>query len=466
LKKAAKYVLTELPPFPGSRRMGTACTRRQLRGLGLADAPISFYDHHYCHATAAAFCSGFDDCLVLTLDGLGDALSGSISTFSDGSLTRLSAIPAADSLGILFEHVTNLLHMRELEDEGKVMALSNYCCPVPDEENPLLRLVRVDGLAVRSLYSGLRLYRKLKQILWTFPPEQFAYMAQRLLERSVVDLVRSAVAATGLSRVAFSGGVASNVKVNRLIRLLPEVSDCYVFPHMGDGGLALGAAMAANAELFGVTSYHFDTLQLGPCNGQIDIPAMATALGLICRRPANAAAEVADLLLADRVVLWVEGRMEIGPRALGGRSILVRADSPTARDRLNLQLKRRVWYQPFCPSILEEDAPAVFEDWTTGSNAFMTMAQMVRPEYRDTLRAVIHIDGSCRPHLVGLRPAAYRELLCELKRRTGLGAVLNTSLNRHGEPLVNSPEEALRALRDLQADALFLDGWIIERGGT
>jgi len=173
---------------------------------------------------------------------------------------------------------------------------------------------------------------------------------------------------------------------------------------------------------------------------------------------------VADLLQQRQVVLWFQGRMEYGPRALGHRSVLARPDCPELRDRLNLVLKRRVWYQPFCPSILESDARRVLADWKGTPNRHMTMAYMVREPHRAALAGVMNIDGSCRPQIV--RDDAndpFAVLLREVRTRSGLGALLNTSFNIHSEPLVCSPAEALRVHDVSGADALAIGSFLIRQ---
>ena len=246
-KKMTKYKATEFLPSRWTRRVSDFVVRRELSRLGFRNVELHCVEHHAAHA-AGAFFSGFDPATVLTLDGIGDGLSGSVYRFEQGKLDLLSTIPGADSLGIFYEHVTNLMNMRELEDEGKVMALANLAYPVPDDKNPMLAWVQVTGMSLRIPVSSLGLYRRLKEVLWKFPSEQFCYMAQRTLEVRVVELVKNILQATGARKLVFSGGVASNIKLNRLLRNLPEVEDMYVFPPMGDGGQALGAAVLVAAR--------------------------------------------------------------------------------------------------------------------------------------------------------------------------------------------------------------------------
>ncbi len=460
LKKRAKYKLTELPANSITARLSGISLRRTLDELGFAGCRMQLVDHHRCHAAAAAFCSGFDDCLVITIDGIGDALSGTISTFAGGRLERITAISGRHSLGIFFEHVTNLMNMRELEDEGKVMALANYAYPIPDEHNPLLDFIRIQGLDVRCRYSTLRMYDELKKILWRYPSEQFAYMAQRTLEVKIVELVRNALAATGKRRVALAGGVFSNIKVNMLVRTLAGVDGCYVFPHMGDGGLALGAALAANYDVNGVSGCVLDDVFLGADYTEEQMQAALAASGLEYRSCDAIEEEAAQLIARGSIIFWFQGRMEYGPRALGNRSILALPNSKRIRDLLNLRLKMRVWYQPFCPTMLEEEAPSYLEDYDA-PNRFMTMGYMVKDDRRDEVEGVISVDGSCRPQMVDGSSTRYGKLLGALKALTGRGVLLNTSFNLHGEPLVCSPQDAIDTLKRTGNEYLVMGNYLV-----
>jgi carbamoyltransferase len=463
LTRAAKYRLTEWPPGAAWKALSAIALRRDLARHGLT-RDLTIVDHHAAHAMAAAWASGFAPCAVLTIDGLGDGVSATISAFRDGRLERIATSPARSSLGVFFEHVTNLLNMRELEDEGKVMALADYAAPIPDQENPLLPLVRVRDGVLETERPGHGLRRALARIHWHYSNEQFAYLAQRVVELTCIALARDAVRLTGLRRIALAGGVASNVKATRRIRLMPEVEDVYVFPHMGDGGLALGAAVAAASQGGDRIDLDLGRLALGPC---YDVPAVEGALrtaGFAAHPVTNLACRVADLLENGRIVMWFQGRMEYGPRALGNRSVLARPDRTELRDRLNLVLKRRVWYQPFCPSMLESEGPRVLTDWTGPRNRCMTMAYEVATCFRSRLAGVISIDGTCRPQFVpDDDPGPFADLLREARRRWQVGTVLNTSFNIHGEPLVCSPAEAIDVFLRSGADALAIGPFLVCR---
>jgi carbamoyltransferase len=284
------------------------------------------------------------------------------------------------------------------------------------------------------------------------------------VEQTSVALARDAVRLTGLDRLALAGGVVSNIRATRRIRLMPEVKDVHVFPHMGDGGLALGAAVAAASAAGEPIDLDLTRLDLGP---GYPAPAIAAALrtaGFRADPVDGLAARVAGALEDGRIVMWFQGRMEYGPRALGNRSVLARPDRTDVRDRLNLVLKRRVWYQPFCPSMLDSEAPRVLADWTGGSNRSMTMGYEVSACFRQRLAGVISVDGTCRPQLVPDDEAGeFARLLREARARWSVGAVLNTSFNIHGEPIVCTPTEAIDVFVRSGADALAIGPFLVDR---
>ena len=465
--RGAKYRLTEWSPGPLSKSLSAYALRRELARHRLAAAELRLVDHHEAHAAGAAWGSRFDACAVLTIDGLGDGASATISRFENGRLERLARSPARASVGVFFEHVTNLLNMRELEDEGKVMALADYAAPIPDQDNPLLSSVSVRDGVIQTVRPGHALRSVLAPVHWRYANEQFAYLGQRVVERTCMNLARDAVCLTGQARLALAGGVVSNVKATRQVRLLPEVEDIYVFPHMGDGGLALGAAVVAAMEANQQVRLELDRLDFGPGYDSAAMTAALDATGLPASLPENLPGRVAEHLANGRVVMWFQGRMEYGPRALGFRSVLARPDRPELRDRLNLVLKRRVWYQPFCPSMLEADASRVLSDLTARRNRCMTMAYAVAPGCRPLLAGVMSVDGTCRPQLVpDDERSLFADLLREGRERWGIGAVLNTSFNIHGEPLVCSPADAVDVFVRSGADHLAIGPFLVDRPGA
>lgn len=465
-KRGFKYRATELQLDPLSKNISLWATNNKLKNLGFKDYKLFMYDHHLCHAASAAFTSGSKEALVITIDGIGDTLSGTINTFENSKLERIKTISGKDSFGIFFEHVTNLLNMRELEDEGKVMALANYALKIKDEDNPLLDFFEIDGLEIKAKYSTLKTFKELKKILWKFPSEQFAFMAQRTLELKITELIRNAIKETNLSNICLSGGTCSNIKVNMLIKNLPEVNDVYVFPHMGDGGLAMGSAMVANYNLHGISNYDFNNVYFGPqfSNEYIkEVLEKNNLRNIKYRYVEDIEKETAKKIQEGNIVFWFQGRMEYGPRALGNRSILAPPHSEDIKNELNLVQKKRVWYQPFCPTMLLEDAKEVLGDLKGTPNEFMTMGYMVKKDKQKLVKGVINIDGSCRPQIITDHTSRYARLLSEYKKLSGIGILLNTSFNLHGEPLVCSPEDALSTFSRTKAKYMVLENYLLSK---
>jgi carbamoyltransferase len=320
-----------------------------------------------------------------------------------------------------------------------------------------------DGI-IQSAHRQHEIQAQLKRIQWRCTNEQFAYMAQRTVESVCVALAKQAVQQTGISRLAISGGVASNIKATQLIRNDSEITDVYVFPHMGDGGLAYGSAVSAALEHENSAPAELTRLDLGPDYDKDAIVGALRLAGLPVNHIEDLATETAERLLNEQIVLWFQGRMEYGPRALGQRSALARADRPALRNRLNGVLKRRSFYQPFCPSLLESDAEQVLLDWSGPSNRFMTTAYTVKPEFQEQLSGVIASDGSCRPHVIEQNnPSVFASMLRVMHERTGIGAILNTSFNIHGEPIVCTPTEAIDVYLRSAADALAIGPYFVAK---
>jgi carbamoyltransferase len=463
LKKRFKYRFTELGPNILSKKLSRAYLEKQLRKTGIT-ASLELVDHHEGHAWAAACASGFEECAVITLDGVGDGLCGSLWKWEHGRLQLLRTLNACCSPGIFFEHVTNLMNMRELEDEGKVMALANFAFPVPDAENPMHALFQVDGFSLKSPYNSGSLFQKLKKILWYTPSEQFAYMAQQTLEKIGRELVREGMELTRSERLAVAGGLFANVKLNMQLAEMDQVAEISVFPHMGDGGLALGSALAVNPPP--PEQKIFEAPLLGPCPDEEEMKQLLEQSPWHWERVEDIGRVGAELILNGKIILWFQGKMEFGPRSLGCRSILARPDDARVKDELNLVQKKRVWYQPFCPSMLREDADKLLELGTrkdADTNRYMTTAFTVRPEFHQLMLAVTNVDHTCRPHLVGDENPPFRVLLECVREKLGHGVVLNTSCNIHGEPMVCSVVDMLDMFKRTGINYLCMGPFLVSR---
>jgi len=467
--ESAYYLLLE-PTFRHRRKM----IRRILRHEFGIQCPIVFVDHHLAHITSAYFTSGFDDALVISLDGGGDGKSGVVYAARSGRLEHLHTVSAFNSLGNYYAYATHICGFKAQKHEGKLTGLAAHGEPrflpllreMIDEENGTFinRAGVVFGEAARRLESRLPAGWKR---------EDLAASIQRHFEELVTRFVRHWARRTGLRNVALAGGVFANVRVNQEVHRLPEVDRIFIHPHMGDGGLGVGAALAACVP--GILPVPMrpnpDPLEhvyLGPGFDDDEIAAALRKYGLTPEGPddANAAVEerVADLLANGYVVARAAGRMEYGPRALGNRSILYQATDPSVNDWLNKNL-HRTEFMPFAPSVLYEHRDECFEDLEGAEHAaeFMTITFNCTPWMRSHMPGVVHIDGTARPQLVRreINPE-YHRIIEAYRRRTGLPGIINTSFNMHEEPIVCSADDCVRAFLDGKLDYLAIGRFIVK----
>lgn len=460
-----------------NRLLYAALTAKKIRRLGPPGfaAPTVCVGHHEAHAAAAFFTGPWDTATVVTLDGIGDqAVCGGVWCGARGRLEPLRSFNGHYSPGLLYSFVTRCFGFQPSRHEGKVTGLAAYGDPAAclgDFE----RLVEYDAARRRPFSRHVPLLLRAGSYdAWRIPlfdemaeratREEIAAALQRRLEDLAARLVADAVAETGSGRVALAGGVFANVRVNQRIAEIPGVEGVWIHPNMGDGGLAAGAALAAERaaeESAGRAPRPPEPLPhvfLGPAYGEAECEAALRAAGVPFERPPDVEAAAAGALAAGRIVGRFAGGMEYGPRALGHRTILASAADRTINDWLNKRLKRTE-FMPFAPSLLEEDAPLYLEGWRSDDAAarFMTITYRCTDRARRAAPAVVHVDGTARPHVVRRRDdPAYHRLIETYKGLTGEGILINTSFNVHEEPIVMSPGDAVRSLQRGAVDLLAL----------
>ena len=454
------------PPF----RLKLRRVSKHLHDAGFR-AGLETVDHHSAHAAAAACTNGWQDCLICTLDASGDGYCALIAQKRNGRICESQRVGAFHSLGVFYLYVTLLLGFRPGR-EGKVTGMAAYGDPAGTIEvfRQHCRFSEKTGCFRNDALGYACDYGALKRDLRGFKKEDIAAGIQRHFEDSITRWVAHHVRKSGLPRVALSGGVFANVRVNQCLRERPEIEDIYVFPHMGDGGGAVGAAMHTCQQRAGdaFREAAFDNVYFGPSFGNDEIrSAIGSFPNLRCRPCDDPEAELACAIADGKIVGRFSGRMEYGPRALGNRSILYRGTDATVREWLNNRLGRSK-HMPFAPAILEEHAAECLKGWRSDQRAawFMTTAYDALPAFRRAAPGVVHVDGTTRPQV--LRRSSnpdYHRLLSEYHRLTGLPFVLNTSFNLHEEPIVCTPEDALRAFQHAELDMLSLEQMIVEPAG-
>lgn len=449
--------------------VGMARRRRFLRRLSRrCRAPVTVVDHHRAHAASAFFPSGFSRAAVLVLDGMGDATPTSIWIGREGSDQGGSGPRARldlrwleprshQSLGILYRTLSLALGFSFM-DAGKTMGLAAYGRP----RRPYTHVLRpteqgyhIDWPLVRRLVGGLaRTSGELRQV-----HRDLAASLQDRLEATGEALAQRALALARTDRICLAGGVALNCNMNSRIRALPQVNGLFVQPGAMDMGGALGAALWESVRAGHAVDRSF-SVYTGPGGSEARIDAALRNRGCRVETVSDPAVEAAERLARGQVVAWFQGRMEFGPRALGARSILAHPGTEAMRDRVN-RIKQREPWRPLAPSIRASRMGDWFSTW--GPSPHMTLTFPFRPEVRERVAGVIHVDGTARVQSVSEADhPLFHRLLCAFEDRTGLPLVLNTSFNRRGEPIVCTPEQALDTFLAGGADALVMGSRVVE----
>jgi len=492
LLKLERVLLTSLATWPRGatsfRRAAVSMfgdriwVRNELtRRLGVRPERVQFAAHHASHAAGAFGCSPFSEAAVLCVDGVGEWATTSLWRGRPGALEPLGELHFPHSLGLLYSVFTAFLGFEVNEGEYKVMGLAAHGQPTRRAEvDRLLQPTADGGFALDMRYFQ---FDRHPETAWSpafealfGPPRRpgapvepvhadIAASIQQRTEEALLDLARAAHARTGARHLCLAGGVALNaVAVGRLIAEGP-FADVFVLPPAGDAGSAIGAALLGA----GLPAVGLPTVALGE---GIDIDAARTFFkdGGVpfqdCGEDGIAAA-VAERLARGEVVGWMQGRFEMGPRALGQRSILAAATDPAMKDRLNAKVKFRESFRPFAPSVLVGHSPALFALPAAGAHTrrFMTSTVAARGGLAGSpIPAALHVDGTARVQEVD--PAVlplYGALLAEVGARTGQPCVVNTSFNLAGEPIVASPADGWATFLRSGIDALAVGPLLITR---
>jgi carbamoyltransferase len=487
------------PPDAATRRWQESCVRQfapdslrsvleaqLVRGFGVRPEdvpPLVFYPHHRTHAAAAFYLSPFDEALVLTLDGSGDGECTVVWRGSGVTLEPIHEIGIPASLGWFYAAMTEFLGFEAYDGEYKVMGLAAYGRENLEIRRRLEKVVRPgpEGwdyvVDPRYIHHGSHTFSErftddLAQLLDLSPRqgprpiehihEDMAFETQRLLEETVLRLVGHFQRETGLNRLCIGGGVGLNVKMNSRIQRSGLFEEVFAFPIPNDSGLAIGAAVGVWVDRCGQRPSPLKHLYLGPAWSDDDIEKQIRSCGVAYKRSDDIASDTAAILAEGKVVGWFQGRLEGGPRALGGRSILADPRRIDARDRVNAAVKFREYWRPFCPSLTEEAAPRYLVNPTAAP--FMILAFEATEEAREKTPAVVHVDGTLRPQTVDPESnPRYYQLLKAFEARTGVPVLLNTSFNVKGEAIVCAPRDALRTFWSTGLDALAIGSFLIEK---
>lgn len=451
-------------------------------------APVKFLNHHLSHAAAAYYASGFKDALSITMDAYGDGLCSTVYDCRNNKMVKLHEEPYYNSIGQLYSEVTKSCGFKKSRHEGKITGLAAYGNPKRTESYFDACIQVRDGkfkiqlqhnyLFSRGLRATANFFRKrkenyneriIKDIRKGLSDADLAAGIQHSLEKNIVEYISWWQKKTGLTRLVLCGGVFANVKANQRASEIPGVDELFIYPDMGDGGNAYGAAAyyyfheLKNVPLF----KPLENVYFGPSYPEDYLKkVLDNNPALSYRRSAEIEKDAALMIHEGKIVGWFQGSMEYGPRALGNRSILASPVDTTINKWLNERLKRTE-FMPFAPSCLFEYADELFEIRKAGFKypaMFMTITFNMKEKWLKKAPAVAHIDNTARPQLVtpDSNPKYYR-LLKEYLNISGLPLLINTSFNVHEEPIVCSPEDAVKPLIAGVIDVLILDNYVCEK---
>lgn len=461
-----------------ARKLTLETSREVIKGIGLEHCQVIAYDHHLCHAAGALYTSGKESGLMITMDGAGDGNCATASVVEDGRINQISCASSDVSPGRFYSEVTGFCGFKRLRHEGKITGLAARGDSSKFYED-LKRFIHFDNekevfnyntIERGKLNSKLTTLRRILNNQFTSPvhvAELFDHLkknydpvkdmadlaaaSQRILEELAVEYVEHFIRKTGEKTVLLAGGIFANVRVNQEIAKIPEVEFIFIHQNMGDGGLSLGAALLHLRQQQIGFDHKLPNVYLGPSYSNEEIQSVLEEEKIAFTKEDNIEGRVAELIHAGKVIGRFNGRMEYGPRALGNRSILAAPTNKNINDWLNKKLNRTE-FMPFAPSLIAEKASDVLIGYNDSpakwADQFMTITYDVKPEWHERTQATTHVDGTARPQVVHEEGnPSYHKLISEYEKISGIPLVINTSFNMHEEPIVTSPEDAIRAFR-------------------
>lgn len=434
---------------------------------------IKFKEHHYCHAASAFYPSPYENALILTIDGRGKKESTVVWKGCREGLEKIDSKNFPNSLGRFYATVTEFLGYQGNNGEGKVMGLAAYGSHNRDIERRFRKIIDVGHdydvteITEKGIESGVKKLEKMfnrerKQSTKSFSDweRDFAFTSQKILEDICRNLASHNIEKIESNNVCMAGGVALNCKMNKEIMELDSVENMFIQPVANDAGLVLGAGWS---EQIPANTEEQKGVYYGPKYSKKEIKQVLDRFKLDYKKPENLERKIAQKIADGEIIGWFQGKTELGPRALGNRSILADPRSDESKDRVNEFVKNREKWRPFAPSILEEKR----DEYLINSEEapFMIKSFDVKENKKDEIIAVIHEgDSTTRPQTVSKEQnAKYYSLIKEFEKITGVPALLNTSFNDNQEPIVNTPKEAIRDFYSMGLDTLVIGDYILEK---
>jgi carbamoyltransferase len=455
----------------------------------LPEAKVEQIPHHLAHASSAFLTSGWNECLVIVMDAMGETQSITVYRAHENGLDEIKEISANDSIGIFYSLVTLHLGFDFNADEYKIMGLAPYGDPSRFRsffeeavelsadgtvKIPLLRLnhtreERENYLATRRFLTEQLVPARSPEENITDIHRDVAAALQECLNKAVLHICGHFGSETGLRRLALAGGVALNCTANGNLLRSGTFDEIYVQPAAGDDGAAVGAALYGSWVNDSIRNVRMPVPFYGPGYSakriEADLSQFADEIAIVeFENLEKTCQEAARLIAQGSVIAWYRGRMEFGPRALGNRSILADPGNPGMRDRINAMVKKREAFRPFAPAVSLEQVHRWFDVSPGTELPYMIATVLVREDYRKELPAITHVDGSARVQTVSEKDNPdFHKLLREVGKITGREMVLNTSFNVKGQPIVNTPQEAVATFLGTGIEYLFLENRLIQR---
>lgn len=447
---------------------------KELLGVN-SNTDVFFSNHHRAHNLSAfKFVDWERDTLIVSCDGGGDGAQYSAYHYDGSQLDLLlggeetilhEPQNTGASIGLAYAYATELCGFKRNRHEGKLTGLAAFGKPIAADSIAKMFKIQSDASIVSDLKGYVELEKFLKEVFLGMSNEDIAASIQFATENVINNWVKKLLEITGAKYVAMSGGVFSNVKLNQNIAELNGVEEVFVFPAMGDEGLSVGACVDYLVEKNGVNSLQrkrLNNVYLGWAYDADSIIDTAIKDGFSVSKT-NPVETAASLLAEHKVGAIFTKAMEMGPRALGARTILANPDKRDINDSINQRLQRTE-FMPFAPFVRDVDAEQVFNISQSVKYAcrFMTITANVKAEWADKIAAVVHVDGTARPQIIErAENPLYYDILEQFKSKTGLPVLVNTSFNAHEEPIINTPLEALQALKEDRVDFIVCDKAVI-----
>ncbi len=483
-KKNFNYLQNEL----NKNLYNSARIKRAIK-IGFSDQlkkkmpKINFLNHHLCHAASAFFCSGFKESNILTIDGSGEDLTTLLCEAKGNRIKIINKFKIPNSLGGYYATFTEFLGFKPYMDEGKFMGLAaygKYSKKIQSKLDKFLKYDKSSGFYKvnnKLRYDGKHTFgerftdefvkifgeKRQKNIsALTKPYPDIAFNVQHRLENIVKLLAKNLYKKNNLQNLCLAGGVAMNCKMNGELSKEKYIKNIFIQPAASDNGVSLGAAQILSLKKGIKLNTNLKNVYYGPKYSNSEILGYLRESKVKYVKLKNIYKDTAKLLYQNKIICWFQGRMEYGARSLGNRSIIASPLYKDMRDKINMNVKHRENWRPFCPSIIDEDYNRYIDSKI--KSYFMTIALPIKKKIKNKIPSCVHIDDTVRVQMVDKKNNyRYWKLIKEFKKLSGHGIVINTSFNIQGEPVVCSPRDALRTFGGTGLDALIIGDYLVTK---